>query len=426
MKLAAWSCLALLVSACSSTDPGAPGPGAAGGASAGQGSGGAGAGAGTGSGGAGTGGGVSGSAGSTLGGSDGASAGSGGSSAVAGGGAGGSAGNGGSAGSAPIAEPALRWIGRVDRTANGAKLSWPGTGFMARFSGTGAHVSLKTNGVDYFQLVLDGKVSLLTTQAGTHVYDLAKNVTSGEHTVTLWRRTEPNNGVVEVGAVTFDGMLLAPLPAATKHLEIVGDSISVGFGVECKTQGEGFTFATENNYLTYQALTARKFGAELYTEAWSGIGMWRDVGGGTTASSQMPDRFLHGVPNDAASLWDFGRYTPDAVVVLLGTNDFAKGDPGQPFVDAYIAFVAGLRTRYPKARHYYAVSPMLGGTNRTAHKAYLGKVVTARNAASDMNVAIIEFAQPAADAWGCGHPNAAAHAIMAGVLQAALTKDLGW
>ena len=303
-------------------------------------------------------------------------------------------------------------------------MAWPGTGFRARFNGTGAHVSLKTDNADYFELVVDDQASVLTTQAGTHPYDLAKGLAAGEHTVTLWRRTEPLNGNAEVLAVTFDGTLLAPPPASTKRLEIVGDSISVGFGVECKTQTEAFSYPTENNYLTYQALTARKLGAELFTEAWSGIGVWRDVGGGMT--NQMPERYLHTLPNDSTSTWDFSKYTPDAVVVLLGTNDFAKGDPGQPFVDAYTTFVASLRTHYPKARQYFVISPMLGGTNRTLVKQYVANVITQRNAAGDKNLTSIEFAPPAADAWGCGHPNAATHAIMAGVLEAALHADLGW
>lgn len=339
--------------------------------------------------------------------------------------AGAQGGSAGTAGSAPMAEPGLRWIGRAEVGKDGARIAWPGTGFTARFRGTGAHVSLKTN-ADFFQLVVDGKASVLSTQAGTKVYDLAKGLPEGEHTVTLWRRTETNNGVVQVGAVTIDGELLAPPAAPSKRLEIIGDSISVGFGVECKTKEEGFTFATENNYLSYQALTARKLGAELYTEAWSGIGMWRDVGGSTTAKDQMPARFLRTIGNEEANGWDFGKYVPDAVVAHLGTNDFAKGDPGQPFVDAYIAFVKDLRTRYPKARQYFALSPMLGGGNRTQCKTYLNNVLTARKAAGDMNVALIEFAQPAADAWGCGHPNGATHAIMAGVLEQALKTDLGW
>jgi len=52
----------------------------------------------------------------------------------------------------------------------------------------------------------------------------------------------------------------------------------------------------------------------------------------------------------------------------------------------------------------------------------LQQVKTTRAGQGDQNIAIIEFAQPAQDAWGCGHPNGATHVIMAGVLKQALTK----
>lgn len=342
------------------------------------------------------------------------------------GGAGGTAGgSAGQAGMDPVGEPGLRWLGRVETVGEGARFSWPGTGVTARFNGKGAKVKLKTNAADYFQIVVDDQVSLLTTQAGEHTYDWAKDLPAGPHTVTLWRRTEANSGTVELGSVTFDGELLAPPPASDKRLEIVGDSISVGFGVECQTQGEAFSYATENNYQTYQAVAARSLGAEVMTLAWSGLGMWRDVGGSTT-NTQMPERYLRTIANQDGSVWDFSRYTPGAVVVHLGTNDFAQGDPGQPFVDAYIAFVTGVRGRYPQARIYLTVSPMLGGDRRTALTGHLTAVKTARNNQGDQNLALLTFAEPAADAWGCGHPNGATHQIMAGVLTQTLKQDLGW
>ncbi len=341
------------------------------------------------------------------------------------GGAGGSvAGTAGQGGAAPMLEPGLRWLGRVEKTATGARIAWPGTGFTARFNGTAAKVSMKTNQIDYFQLVVDGQVKLLTTQVGAHDYDVAQNLPAAEHTVTLWRRTENNAGVVEITKVDFVGTLLSPPPPSNKRLEIVGDSISVGFGVECQTQAEAFSFATENNYQTYEAISARELGAELMTMAWSGMGMWRDVGGSTT--SQMPEHYLRAIGSDAASKWDFASYTPGAVVVLLGTNDFAKGDPGQPFLDAYKQFVADMRGRYPLAHIFLAHSPMLSGDRGTALAGYLDQVKSARAAAGDLNIGVVDFKPPAADAWGCGHPNGATHAIMAGVLTQALKQDLGW
>ncbi|HEX3855201.1 MAG TPA: SGNH/GDSL hydrolase family protein [Polyangiaceae bacterium] len=336
---------------------------------------------------------------------------------------GGKSGSAGSGGAVNMT-PAIHWIGRVAPTASGARFSWPGTGFSARFNGTGAKATLKTGNADYLQLVVDGQVSLLSTQSGSHVYTLASGLASGEHTVTVWRRTEPNYGTVEAGPITFDGTLLAP--ASAKHrIEVIGDSITVGFGVECKTNSEAFSYATENNYLTYEALTARKFSADVFTEAWSGMGLWRDVGGGF--DQQMPVRYVRTIPNeDTTSTWDFAGYVPDALLINLGTNDFAKGDPGQPFVDAYQTLVADLRKHYPMARLYLSVSPMLSGDNRTKQKGYLTTVQSARTTAGDHNVAILEFMPPASDAWTCGHPNAATHVIMATAFEQALSADLGW
>jgi len=101
----------------------------------------------------------------------------------------GSAGSGGSANT----EPAIHWIGRVARTASGARFSWPGTGFSARFNGTGASVTLKTSNVDYCQLIVDGQVSLLTTQSGSHLYTLASGLASSWLTCAS---TTPKRGCI--------------------------------------------------------------------------------------------------------------------------------------------------------------------------------------------------------------------------------------
>jgi len=117
--------------------------------------------------------------------------------------------------SSVVSTPGLRWIGRVQTTASGARISWPGTGFVARFNGTGARVNLTTGIADFFQVVIDAQApSVLATQPGAHDYALATGLAPGEHTVTLWRRTEPLAGAVDVGAVTFTGTLLAPPPAS--------------------------------------------------------------------------------------------------------------------------------------------------------------------------------------------------------------------
>jgi hypothetical protein len=142
----------------------------------------------------------------------------------------------------------------------------------------------------------------------------------------------------------------------------------------------------------------------------------------------MPARFQYTIPNDSTTSWDFSKYAPGVVVILLGTNDFngAHGDPGPGFVDAYVAFVTNLRSHYAAARFFLVVSPMESGGSRTVLTTYLNQVVSTRSDAGDKNPTVIAFGPPAADAWTCGHPNAATHVLMAGVLEAALTQDLGW
>ena len=334
----------------------------------------------------------------------------------------GGTGSGNDAGAPGSGEPGVRWLGRVEKTGQGARFAWPGTGFLVRFQGTGLTAKLKTTADDdYFQVVVDGKVTLLTTHAGDAVYDLAKGLTAAEHELTFWRRTETLAGVVEVESIdVVGGALLSPPATSGKRIEVVGDSITVGFGVDCGPE-DGFSYATENNYQTYEAVAARALGAEVVTLAWTGIGMLRDDDG--QEETQMPERYLRTIATEDASQWSFDALIPDAVVVALGTNDFATGDPGAEYVAVYAKFLDDVRGRYPDARLYLAGSPMIDD----GLVQYLTQLKNARSTKGDSNVAVLDFQPPAGDeGWGCGHPNAATHKVMAATLQQALKTDLGW
>ncbi len=298
----------------------------------------------------------------------------------------------------------------------------PVRGSWLAFQGSGLTAKLNTTADDdYFQVVIDGKVTLLTTHPGDEVYELAKGLADGEHELTFWRRTETLAGVVEVESIdVVGGALLSPPAASSKRIEVIGDSITVGFGVDCGPE-DGFSYATENNYQTYEAVAARALGAELVTLAWTGIGMLRDDDG--QEETQMPERYLRTIATESASKWSFDALIPDAVVVALGTNDFAGGDPGAEYVSVFAKFLDDMRGRYPDARLYLAGSPMIDD----GLVQYLTQLKDARSAKGDKNVAVLDFQPPAGDeGWGCGHPNAATHKIMAAKLQQALKTDLGW
>ncbi len=152
----------------------------------------------------------------------------------------------------------------------------------------------------------------------------------------------------------------------------------------------------------------------------------------------MPVLFELALPDDSTSTWGFTTPPPDVVVINLSTNDFATGDPGSAFVDAYSAFVHQLRQHYPSAYVVCTESPMLGDPNRTIAAGDIQGVVQQVRAAGDTRVSTLEIpsdggsffgfaAQLVSDGYGCDyHPTVKTHALMGAQLAAALPAIVGW
>jgi lysophospholipase L1-like esterase len=379
----------------------------------------------------------------------GATAGRGGMSPAAGSGRGGSSGTGaaGSAGTAadagapedaaigedsgqpePGGEPAVRFVGRTDRREAGVvRFAWSGSGILFRFSGTSAAVRMD-DPAGFYTRVVDGvEQPELQTTPGERSYAIAGGLSDGEHQVELYRRTEAFFGVTRFYDVDLaGGELLAPPPAKSRQLEVIGDSITAGYGNEGTVATCPFEAATENHWLTYAALSARELDADLVTIAWSGKGVIYNYG--DDRNEPLPALYSRALPEDAQSHWDFARWQPDVVAINLGTNDFSTdGDPTQQeFVAAYRALLETLRAKYPNAWIMCLVPTLLGGDDLTAAEAYITEAADARTAAGDDRVVVraLEFAT---DGTGCDyHPSLATHANMAAALTSELRDLVGW
>ncbi|MCA9711536.1 MAG: hypothetical protein KDK70_37200, partial [Myxococcales bacterium] len=322
----------------------------------------------------------------------------------------------------PPAEPGVHWVGRWDDADPDARrMGWSGAGLVVRFDGTGVTVSMD-DPARWFTVVVDGTVQApLATSPGAQDYVLAAGLPPAEHTVELYRRTEGNFGPTVVHAVTIDGELLAP-PPVTRRMEIIGDSITAGYGNE-GTAPCSFSADTENHYLTYGAVAARAVGAELHAIAWSGKGVIYNYG--DDVNQPMPEVYDRTIASEGTS-WGFS-WQPDVVVINLGTNDFSTdNDPPQGlFVDSYVAFLTHLRDVYPDA-FILVVAPSLFGAEVGLVEGYLLDVVGQRQAAGDPDVAFADINVE----WigsGCdGHPNVVTHAGMADRLVEELQLHLGW
>jgi hypothetical protein len=325
--------------------------------------------------------------------------------------------------------PGVRIVGRTTAGTAGPRFEWSGASIAARFTGTQVSIELNDgSNLDEFEVVVDGAtLPNLVTRAGTTTYPLAAGLANRTHDLLVWRRTEAFYGFTEfVGLTGFSagGGLLAPPPAPAHQIEIVGDSISCGYGIEGNASCTAAQLESiENNYLAYGSVAARALGADVVTVAWSGIGIYRNYDEVGPSTDTMPQRYDFSIPTDDTA-WDFSQYRPQAVVVNLTANDFSTmGDPGQPYVDDFVAFVEHIRSKYAGAYIFLVI----GFKDSAADSATdVDAVVSDIRAGGDTNVESFDI-RPFINGNGCnGHPDVAGSQAMGAALAAEMKRVLTW
>jgi lysophospholipase L1-like esterase len=326
----------------------------------------------------------------------------------------------------------IRWIGRVD-TSNprSVKFAWSGTGFVATVSGTTISVQLQTEGATtsvFFQPVIDGvagaRFQVMTGAAQTAV--LASAPGPGNHTVEVYRESEGMYGDSIFGGFVDGTVIGAPAPPP-HFIEIIGDSISAGYGnlgSEVHPPWDNtctFSLDTESAYQAYGSLLGRTLKAEVSIIARSGWGMYRDLSGNT--SGVLSSVYENTLGTENAPHWDFKRQA-DAVVINLGTNDAGPGDPGTPYEDAYVAFLHTIRGHYPNAWIFLTIGPMTSDPLLTQLRTHIDNVVTTMG---DPKITAVTMATQDTTMTGCDyHPNVPEDRMMADVLTTTMKAKLGW
>jgi lysophospholipase L1-like esterase len=342
-------------------------------------------------------------------------------------GVGGLSGSGG-AGGGDAGTPAVRVVGRTAMgPATGSfQYAWPGVNIHASFMGSQASMMVNNaSGNNRVTAVVDGGAPrTIPLASGQSTVSLATGLSSGAHEIVIWRNTEASPG----GVTTFAGLtgfgsgggLLAPPSAPARRIEMVGDSLSVGAGVEGDATCTGGIDAYTNNYLAYGSVAARALSADVVTIAYSGIGVYRNFGETTptAASLTMPRRYPYAIPD--TMLWDFSLYQPHVVVINLGTNDFGPGDPGTPFETAYVSFVQAIRAKYLDT--YFILIDMYGGMRLTR----LNDVLTMLKNGGESKVEVLSL-NAVQNNLGCNqHPNIAGQQGMGNTLAARIRVVMGW
>ncbi len=340
---------------------------------------------------------------------------------------------------APRGEAAssYRLVGRFD----GARFSWSGSTIRARFRGPSLAMRLRVpaseEGSPYTVRVDDGAPLTLAIRPERERYEVATNLDPArDHEVTITREAEAFAGIHELlGLDLGPGGAFLPDKPRPLRIEIIGDSITCGFGVTGDGPECAFSFDTERASAAYGAKLGAALDADVTTVCWSGRGVLRNYDGST--SDTMPALFELAIPTPETARWDFGKAPkPDVVIVALGTNDF-QGGGGQPldlvaFEDAYERFAGRLREVYPAALVLLSTSPMLRhqpspagqGLADDLLRARLEHVVARRTAAGDRAIELVPVPNEAAH-WGCGfHPDAEMNGRIADRLGAVIRSRL--
>lgn len=349
-------------------------------------------------------------------------------------------GSGAAAGAAGVVAAGVRWHGRVDVSDERAiNFAWSGAGFVGMFAGPNVSAKLKTvgGGDIFFQPVVDGKPGArFSVGSAETTVPLATGLAAGQHRVELYRETEGKGHGYSVFSGFVAGAPATPPAASGRLIEVIGDSISAGYGnLGAETHpnygpdpqgGCHFSTETESAYLAYGHVAARALNADASVLAGSGWGIYSDNGGNT--SNVMPALFANTLGERAAPAWSFA-VQPQAVIINLGTNDAtAKNLTAEKFKPAYSAFLSTVRGKYPDALIVCAVGPMLFGTDRDNAKQYLTELIADLAGKGDNKVRLLDLGtQDPLKGTGCDwHPNSAEDARMGALLASDLQTSLGW
>lgn len=328
------------------------------------------------------------------------------------------------------AQTTVRPLGRVERIdpasfdVSGFNIEWPMSGFEALFDGPMVSAVIEDTGKNWLNVDVDGKVQAVQLKEGRHAYTLYSGTGSGlegSRTIRVTRRTGAQEGPTTFVSVSAD-RLRASDPA-TRRILVIGDSIASGFGVEGPNQSCSYTQATQNAGLAWPAQLATSFGADMQLLSVDGRGLYRNFEGNAPTMASL---IWNTVPSQDA-IWSGSEFA-DAVIVHLGTTDFAAGDPGPGFKNTYADLLGKLRRAYPQATIIATLGGMLERPKLAAARAAVEGAVSVRREAGDTRTSFVFLDPPArGHRFGCDwHPGKDAHKHMAQTLQAALTRGLGW
>lgn len=337
----------------------------------------------------------------------------------------------------PMDEAQVLTHGRTYERDGTLYLDWTYSGISFNFEGTGAKAVLTSSSLSpnpgYVNVYVDGALvpssSIELTQTSGE-YTLAEGLADGSHTITLRKRNEAVYGgsaTVGIQSLTITGGSLTTPPADTeRHIEIIGDSITAGFGNLAANSDVGYNSHVSDGTSTYATMTAQAFGADIDVIARSGIRFVR----ADEANSMFPVyEMVSGLGNKCTDDYDFESNPKDVVIINLGTNDNGATIDGVSVTDEYIqseakAFLQMIRKDNPNAEIIWAYG-IMGSSRASAIQAAIDELVEE----GDEHISFFALDQinSATEGYGTGrHPTVATSINRSFDLTKYIAQKTGW
>lgn len=307
--------------------------------------------------------------------------------------------------------------GRVDfSNPKAPDFYWSGNSATIGFTGNKLSVILDDKqGNNYFDIIIDGDGAdryVIACQKGKHIYPVPVSLTDTRHTVQIFKRTDPTWPGTKFEGIEIDekGKVFNPEVHHNLKIAYYGDSITSGYGVLSITRkGEGNP-SEMDNYVAYDAITARHFNADYHNISRSGIGILK-----SWYPLVMPQMFNRLNPGDPQSHWDFAKWVPDIIVINLFQNDSwllpreKKPPSKEQIIQAYIDFVHSLYIHYPKATYICMLGNMDITRKGSPWPGYVRKAVAKMQKIGEINVYDLTVPYKKTP----GHPNIKEQRILA-------------
>ncbi|MFC1569814.1 SGNH/GDSL hydrolase family protein [bacterium] len=320
----------------------------------------------------------------------------------------------------PANHPNIQYFGRWDQTDPlQPKHSWPGVYIILKFTGTRIGIRM-TDNVNYYNISIDGKHQGIIhgNQSEEADYSLADGLVNTEHTCRLSKRNTSFEQMFSISGFLLDdgAELLEPAPSPERKIEFLGNSFTAAEGNEATELEMEWTakMPVTNIDLGFAPVIARHFNAQYATTCRPGIGMANDWQGNLEMA--LPKRFDRALMDFQEPKWDFQKWIPDLVVIILGLNDYSGFGGWRGEVSAanselyrtkYHDFITTIRNVYPDIK-ICAVAAHVPWIREQVKQ-----VVKAEQVAGHIDIFYAQFDEFEGGYVANGHPTVETHQKMA-------------